>query len=233
MRIRVATYNVHKGVGLDRARRPDRILSVLNELGADIVALQEIDRRFGARAAIFSPDMLAAHTDFVAVPLNARDDSLGWHGNAIIVRRGTEIGEHCRIDLPTIEPRGAVMAEVALNGTPVRIVAMHLDLSGLRRSFQARTILQRCAELKPMATVLMGDLNEWSPRHGCLRDFGRTMRIAATPPSFHSRRPVARLDRIMTDLRTHIVGCGVHHSPNSRVASDHLPVWADIEIANA
>ena len=50
--IKVASYNIRKGVGTDRARRPDRIVDVLKEIDADVIALQEVDLRFGSRAAV-------------------------------------------------------------------------------------------------------------------------------------------------------------------------------------
>ena len=60
--IKVASYNMRKGIGLDRRRDPGRVLSVLGELDADIVALQEADRRFGTRASAIPPHMLAEHS---------------------------------------------------------------------------------------------------------------------------------------------------------------------------
>jgi len=47
----VASYNMRKAIGSDRRRRPDRILDVLNEIDADVIALQEADRRFGERSS--------------------------------------------------------------------------------------------------------------------------------------------------------------------------------------
>ena len=131
--------------------------------------------------------------------------------------------------MPTLEPRGAVIAEVRIRGIRVRIVAMHLDLSGLWRRRQARAIIAALEARRPLPTILMGDLNEWSLHGGCLRDFAHHFRIAPTPPSFHTRRPVARLDRIMTDRSLHVSSCGVHQSLKARRASDHLPIWARID----
>jgi endonuclease/exonuclease/phosphatase family metal-dependent hydrolase len=226
--IKVASYNIRKGIGLDRLRRPERIIDVLNELDADIVALQEADRRFGTRASALPPELIMAHSDYVPVELNRRDHSIGWHGNAILVRRYTEVLTQMHIELPTLEPRGAVLAEVRLDGVRVRIVGMHLDLSGLWRRRQARAIIAALEARRPLPTILMGDLNEWTLHGGCLRDFAHHFRIAPTPPSFHTRRPVARLDRIMADRSLHISACGVHHSLKARRASDHLPIWAQI-----
>src|SRR3546814_3730963 len=67
--IRVASYNMRKGIGLDRRRDPGRVLSVLRELDADIVALQEADRRFGTRASAIPPHMFDEHSDYVPVDL--------------------------------------------------------------------------------------------------------------------------------------------------------------------
>jgi endonuclease/exonuclease/phosphatase family metal-dependent hydrolase len=225
--IKVASYNIHKGVGTDRLRRPERIVDVLDEIDADVVALQEADHRFGLRAAAIAPEILIAR-GWQPVELNRRLHSIGWHGNAILVRDHAEILTHAHIELPTLEPRGAILAEVRVHGVRVRIVAMHLDLSGLWRRRQARAIIHALEARRPLPTILMGDLNEWSLHGGCLRDFAHHFRIAPTPPSFHSRRPVARLDRIMADRSLQILSCGVHHSVTARRASDHLPIWARI-----
>ena len=108
---------------------------------------------------------------------------------------------------------------------------MHLDLSGLWRRRQAHAILTHLsASASQYPTVLMGDLNEWSRTAGCLRDFSRSFASAETGPSFHARRPVARLDRIMVSPDWRIVDCGVHASPAARTASDHLPIWARLDL---
>ena len=78
-------------------------------------------------------------------------------------------------------------------------------------------------------TVMMGDLNEWSASSGCLRDFGRDYAFAETGASFHSRRAISRLDRIMVSRELKVVDCGVHASTAARKASDHLPIWAMLE----
>ena len=232
MLLKVASYNIRKAIGTDRRRAPERVIDVLNEIDADIVALQEADRRFGARASALPAGLIATQTHYEAVPFGMREASLGWHGNAILVRRGTRVRAALPLVLPTLEPRGAAMAEVELSGRPVRIVGMHLDLSGIRRRAQARAVIRQVADRpEPQPTVLMGDLNEWRRVGGCLTDFARAYAIAETGPSFHSRRPVGRLDRIMAGGGAAIVDCGVHHSNSAMFASDHLPVWATLEIA--
>ena len=227
--IKVASYNIHNGVGLDRLRRPERIVDVLCELDADIIALQEADRRFGTRASAVPPELILATSPYVPVELNKHDHSIGWHGNAILVRNDAEILTHAHIELPTLEPRGAVMAEVRIKGVRLRIVGMHLDLSGLWRRRQARAILAHLAEQPgDPPTVLMGDMNEWRAAAGAIHDLARTYRIVPTGPTFHARMPVAALDRIFVSDDVPVEGAGVHHSARSVVASDHLPVWVRI-----
>jgi endonuclease/exonuclease/phosphatase family metal-dependent hydrolase len=228
--IRVASYNMRKAIGTDRRRRPERTIEVLNELDADVVALQEADRRFGSRSSAIPLRMIEEHSDYKPVPLDARDGSIGWHGNALLVRKSAEIVDKALVHLPSLEPRGAVLADIRLRGEKLRAVGMHLDLSGLWRRQQAHAIIAYVeAREDKMPTVLMGDLNEWSARGGCLRDFAHHCRFADCGKSFHSRRPVARLDRIMVMPGLDIVDCGTHKSAAARKASDHYPVWAALK----
>jgi endonuclease/exonuclease/phosphatase family metal-dependent hydrolase len=228
--IRVASYNMRKAIGTDRRRRPERTIEVLNELDADVIALQEADRRFGTRTSAIPLHLLDEHSDYKPVPFETRDGSIGWHGNALLVRKSVEIKSRELVHLPSLEPRGAVLAELAVDGEALRVVGMHLDLSGLWRRRQAHAILHHIAALDGgIPAVLMGDLNEWSVRGGCLRDFGHHLSFADCGRSFHVRRPVARLDRIMVTPGLEIAECGVHHSAAARKASDHFPVWARLK----
>ncbi|WP_033921648.1 endonuclease/exonuclease/phosphatase family protein [Sphingomonas sp. 37zxx] len=229
----LASYNMHKAVGIDRRRRPERTLEVLREIDADIVALQEADRRFGRREAIFTPHLLAEHSDYKAVPIAVRALSMGWHGNVLLVRREAEIVDCTPIHLPALEPRGAVSVDVRLRGITVRVIGMHLDLSGLWRRRQAHAILSHLEDCEPLPTILMGDLNEWRPTAGCVQDFCRSFTQADTGASFHARRPIARLDRIMVSGDLAIAECGVHNSMVARTASDHLPIWARVTAKDA
>ena len=85
--IRVASYNMRKAIGTDRRRRPERTIEVLNELGADVVALQEADRRFGSKASAIPLAMLEAHSDYEPVEIDNRPGSVGWHGTRLAACR--------------------------------------------------------------------------------------------------------------------------------------------------
>ncbi len=227
MNLRVASYNIHKAVGLDRRRDPERILSVLQEIDADVVALQEADRRFGTRISCLPRQMIDDHGTYKPVPLDTRPHSIGWHGNALLVRKSVEIVEAAIVPLPTIEPRGAIRADLMIGGAPLRVVGMHLDISGIRRRQQVRAILAHLGDCAPCPTVLMGDLNEWSPAGGALREF-TGWHVLAPGRSFHTRRPMAMLDRIVHSPDLAATRRGVHHSALAAQASDHLPVYADL-----
>ncbi|WP_411291802.1 endonuclease/exonuclease/phosphatase family protein [Sphingorhabdus sp.] len=229
--VKVATYNIRKAVGLDQRRNPARILSVLKEIDADIIALQEVDRRFGARVSALPLAMLEAETSYMPVPLNFRPAAIGWHGNAILVRKGIEVRHAQPIDMPTLEPRGAVMAELVVNGHPLRVIGVHLDLSGLWRRKQIRALLAAIdASPRFMPTVMMGDFNQWSDS-GALSELAfHHHRLVQTPKSFHTSRPVARLDRIIVSHDLKVTEADCHVSALSKQASDHLPLWATMHI---
>jgi endonuclease/exonuclease/phosphatase family metal-dependent hydrolase len=228
VRLTFASYNIHKAVGLDRRRDPERILSVLHELDADVVALQEADMRFGSKAAVLPRRLLEEHHWHVAA-LSMRPAGMAWHGNAIIVRRGIEILGAEPLALPVLEPRGAVCARLRLQQHEFLVVGMHLDLSGLLRRQQVQAI---CAQMQRRhePAVMMGDLNEWSVRGGALRGFGDGWEVLRCGRSFPSRRPLAPLDRIVHSAHWRCEGTGVHHSALAAVASDHLPVRATLSL---
>lgn len=228
--IKVASYNIRKAMGTDRVRRPDRILAVLAEIDADVIALQEADRRYGQRLTALPFDLIG-QSGWRAVDLGVRPGGLGWHGNAILVRDDITIRACRPLSLPVLEPRGAAMAELDADGFRFRVVGMHLDLSGLWRRRQARAVIAHVDECPHrMPTVLMGDLNEWSRAGGCLADFARHFDFAPTGPSFHARRPLARLDRIMATHDLAVTASGTHHSLLATQASDHLPIWAELRM---
>lgn len=217
-------------MGLDRRRDPERIVAVLREIHADVIALQETDRRIGAREAVL-PRALLDDSPWRVAPVAKRAQSIGWHGNAILVRRDLDIPECHALDLPTLEPRGAACAVVGSGGRRFRVIATHLDLSGLRRRDQVRSLLRFAAEHGEMPTVILGDFNQWGQRTGAMREFAGGWDQIAPGPSYPSRAPVARLDRIVHCGGWDCHAAAVHHSALAAVASDHLPIHADLAIA--
>ncbi len=214
-------------------RMPGRTLAVLDEIAADVVVLQESDRRFGSRLSALPLPLLHGH-GWQPVAFETRPDSIGWHGNAILVSTKVEVLRHAILPIPALEPRGAVLADLCIDGAVIRVVGMHLDLSGLWRRRQARAIMAHLAEQPgDVPTLLMGDMNEWRAAAGAIHDLARTYRIVPTGPTFHARMPVAALDRIFVSADVRVEGAGVHHSARSAVASDHLPIWVRLSPGDA
>lgn len=219
---RIASYNIRKARGLDGRRDPGRIVDVLNGLGADVITLQEADRRLGDRPAALPKDLIARSTDFDVVPLAANDVSLGWHGNAMLIRRGIKVARTTQITLPGAEPRGATAVTLADGLT---VVGVHLGLLRSSRRKQLRKIAAHVGT--PEKTVVIGDMNEWSATRGfeALRD---DFALHSPGRSFHASRPIAALDRVALSLDLQLADAGVDQRKLSKRASDHLPIWADV-----
>ena len=232
--LRVASYNIHKCVGTDNRFDPGRIAAVIRELDADIVALQEADRRFGRRDGLLDMAALERDTGLRLLPLSTAAHSHGWHGNALLAREGSLIGAH-RLRLPGGEPRGAVAAELELPTGRLRVVAAHLGLLRRHRAQQVAALLDHIAGADDLPTLLLGDLNEWriGPRSALRaleRDFDR---IDFGPATFPSRLPVLGLDRILCQPRGLLSCLAAHQSPLARIASDHLPLTARLDLTAA
>ena len=90
--MKVASYNIHKCRGVDGVTRPDRIIGVIRELGADVIALQEVDRRFGRRGGLLDPSAIERETGMQLLVQSDVSHRHGWHGNALLVRAVTSSG---------------------------------------------------------------------------------------------------------------------------------------------
>jgi endonuclease/exonuclease/phosphatase family metal-dependent hydrolase len=229
--LRVASWNLHKCVGADGRFDPDRSIAVIAELAADIVALQEVDKRFGRRTGLL--DLVALERTCGLIPLRVSDvpDGHGWHGNALLVRPGTAARVR-RLRLPGAEPRGAVVAELDLPTGPLRVVAAHLGLLRRSRTRQAGAILEAITAGEPMPTLLLGDLNEWYPgAQSSLRALEALfVPQAPAPASFPARLPILALDRILGLPQGLVTDVTAHDSPLARIASDHLPLTAWVQL---
>jgi endonuclease/exonuclease/phosphatase family metal-dependent hydrolase len=228
----VASYNVHKCVGVDRKFDPERIARVIREIGPDVIALQEADNRFGDRAGLLDLARLELETGLVPVPVSGNGKGHGWHGNVLLIKRGVVRDVH-QIRLPGLEPRGALVAEIDLHEKrTLRIIAAHLGLLRRSRSEQARVVLDIMNSPDEKPTLLLGDLNEWRlGNRSALNTLHKT--FGPSPPAvptFPSSLPLLALDRIMANRHGMISSVEAHDTPLSRVASDHLPLMAFVRL---
>lgn len=225
MQLKIASYNIRKAVGRDLRRDPARILKVIDLIDADVVVLQEVDRRAGPRPTAIPRALIETRTPYHVAGLARNDVSLGWHGNAILVRKGIEITSSRHIDLPGLEPRGAVLVRLG----PLSIVGTHLGLLRSWRRKQMNAILGHVGQ-DSHSTVIAGDFNEWSDVRGC-EPWEKDFTVLYPGRSFPTLRPVASLDGIAHGADIAVSGHGVMRSSPANIASDHFPIWASIALA--
>lgn len=228
----VATYNVHKCVGLDGRFDPERTMAVIKEIDADLIALQEVDQRFGNRNGLLDLQAIERETGLAPVPVRGMRRSHGWHGNIVLVRDALEV-QASQIALRGGEPRGALVVDISLPAGDVRVIAAHLGLLRRSRARQVAAILAAAAADDDRPTLLMGDLNEWRfGRRSSLKMLEPTFGpLHADVATFPSRFPVWSLDRILASPHDLLSRIEVHDTPLARVASDHLPIKASIALA--
>lgn len=223
----VASYNIHKGVGSDGRRDLARTAAVIAEIGADILALQEVDTRFGTRTGLLDLDSIRRDLGLIAVPLDGVGEAHGWHGNLLLVRNAL-VREVHQLILPGLEPRGALVTDLVIAGQPLRVVNAHLELLPSSRVAQARALLDNIGAQDKRPILLMGDLNEWRGEGAAFQSLGTHFTIAPPRPSFPSRYPLLPLDRMMVSPRGELLDIATHDSPLSRRAPDHLPIKAKL-----
>lgn len=231
----IASYNIHKCVGTDGRFDPGRTAQVITEIGADILALQEADQRFGERVGLLDLEHLRREAHLVSVPISPfSEKGHGWHGNVLLLREGA-VSNVRQLKLPGVEPRGALVVDLDLQVGPLRVIAAHLGLLRHSRARQAETIMQVAADGGARPTLLIGDLNEWRMgKRSSLRFLSPLFDPShATVASFPSRFPLFPLDRVLGNPHQLVTSVAVHDTPLARVASDHLPVKASIDLKAA
>lgn len=225
----VVSYNIHRCVGLDGRHDPERVAAVIRQLGPDIIALQEVESRFG-EADIHQFEFLKQATGLegVAGPTIVRPDS--HYGNAVFSRypiRRVRQRDLC-IDARR-EPRGALDLELMVEGRPLRLIAAHLGLDVRERRRQVQRLLAAIDETDAAPLLLLGDINEWFPWALCLRRLHRRLGRGPTARTFPARWPLLALDRLWVRPAGALLSLSAHRSPLARVASDHLPLRAELE----
>ena len=227
--LKIATYNLQKCVGLDLRRRPGRSLSVLSDLAPDVAVLQEADKRMPPRPAAL-PHGMAEAEGWRVVDFGEHSGSLGWHGNAILLRGPVGVSDAGHIELPGLEPRGAVRADLDTAIGPVRVVGAHLGLIRRYRLLQLAAIRRALALLDPMPTVICGDFNEWGDPAPLQAQLG-PYRLLPGVASYPAPRPLGELDRFAISPELIAEPPRTHRAQPARIASDHLPVWTEVRPA--
>ena len=229
--LRVATYNVHACVGTDGRLDPERVASVIAELDADIVALQEFTYPIGVALETRTPVVLSTLDRYQCALGPTRQTVAHCFGNALFTR--LPIVDISRIDLSIErrEPRGALAATIEVGDLHLHVLAAHLGLRVRERRYQVRQILEYLDSVARTPLIVLGDFNDWLPGRSVVHVLDRRLGRPPRPPSFPVAWPVVSLDRIWVHPADALRRIVAHSTPTARLASDHLPVVADVEIS--
>lgn len=231
-KIRVATYNIHSGIGRDGRCDPARTAAVLAEIDADIVALQEVDSRLRGGRDIDQFEFLERASGLHAVPGPNIVEHQGQYGNALLSRWPLRAPVLHRLNVGKREPRGAIEAELDWDGPEFVVFATHLGLKPGERRHQIDELARLLRARAETPTVMMGDFNVLGPHAGALGRLGHPLGLRLrAPATFPSRRPFIALDRIWCLPSTLRLSVRVHSSALSRIASDHLPLVAEVAVS--
>lgn len=222
--LRLATWNIHMGIGLDGQRDLTRTARVIGELQPDLIGLQEVDnhRKNGADDLAY----LQAVTGMEVIAGPTMQGTRGEYGNALLTRLAVLDVQRYDLSVGEREPRGLLIAHLAWLGEGLRVAVTHLGLRPGERRSQVRRLIELLAPEEHRPLILMGDFNEWlfwgRPMRWLHRHFGRVR----SPATFPSRWPLLRLDHILSDPPQRLHSLKAFRSPLSRNASDHLPLTA-------
>ena len=239
--LRVATYNIHKGVqGVGPARRLEihNLVHAVEQMDVDIVCLQEVRLHNHKLARQFShwphqgqADYLAPEGYHAVYRTNAVTRH-GEHGNALLSRWPVLSHGHADVSDHRFEQRGLLHVVVELSGQPVHVVVVHLGLIHASRERQVQRLGRFVADHVPATAplVVAGDFNDWGAQ--LLRPMAALdlhtfdgLRL----PTFPARLPLLHLDRIFVrGLRP--VSAHVPHGRAWRRMSDHLPLIAEFSL---
>jgi endonuclease/exonuclease/phosphatase family metal-dependent hydrolase len=245
-RLRMMTYNVHSCGGMDGRVSPHRVARAIAEQAPDVVALQELDlgrRRSRAedQAAIIARQ-LGMHLAFCPTVTVGEEH----YGHALLSRWPVEIVKRAKLpEDPRSwwrEPRSLLWVQVTIGAAKLHVVTAHLGLGPRERVLQMKFILgDEClGALPPDEPVLLcGDFNltpgsePYRLAAGRLRDVQITAAQHRPRATFSSLRPFLRLDHMFISAQLAVERVWVPRNALTRVASDHLPLLAELSIAPA
>ena len=233
--LKLATWNIHYGIGDDRRFDLDRIVAVLGEMDADIVGLQEVGwhRRTHHRIDHFA--YLREHTGYTVVEGLVRDPLRSRFGNALLTRFPVTGKQWVDLKIRGHVPRAALLSDIETPAMPLRVAVLHLGLATWERERQAKRLIEALeeAEAAPPAilpTVLLGDFNMLRARSVAGDILAAQFPFCIRMPTYPARKPRLSLDRIYLSEEWEIKSARVFDEGLALKASDHLPLLAEAQL---
>ncbi len=241
--VRVATYNIHKGVqGMGPRRRLEihNLGHAVEQLDADIVCLQEVRKIHRGEAKYFSRWPELPQADFLApegYEAIYRTNAItrhGEHGNALLSRWPVVGHQHEDMSDHRFEQRGLLHSELLVHGRTIHVVVVHLGLIRASRERQVAQLQRFIGREVPVDAPLLvaGDFNDWGVMvQRELASVGLQAFKGVRQATFPARFPLVQLD--------HVFSRGLQpmglHVPRGRIwwrMSDHLPLIAEFGLAD-
>lgn len=235
---RIVTYNVHKCRGLDQRVRPARIASVLKEINADIVALQEVLSFEGYEREADQARFIADELGFQYAFGENRKLRGARYGNVVLTRFPIRVHHNYDITAPGLTPRGCLRTDIMLGDAVLHVFNVHLGIALLEHRAQARRLFdERIVNHDELEghRIVLGDFNEWL--RGAV---SRTLRSHLDGPDIRRQLnrsrtypgvlPIFHLDNIYFDRALKLQKLHLHKGRRPLLASDHLPLVADFRI---
>ncbi|HEY9431875.1 MAG TPA: endonuclease/exonuclease/phosphatase family protein [Blastocatellia bacterium] len=239
-KFRIVTYNVHKCVGVDRRLNPARIVSVLKEINADIIALQEVHCVQGRGSQSDQAHFIAHELGFNYCMGHNRKLKEGIYGNLVLSRFPLLESENHDISVTGREKRGCLRVDVGMGKeNRLHIYNVHLGTSFIERRHQARKLISESIlsnSKRPGPRVMLGDFNEWTRglatrllnEHFQSGDIRLHLKRSRSYPGM---LPIMHLDHIyFSDEALELEYAELYRSRTALLASDHLPIFADFRL---
>jgi endonuclease/exonuclease/phosphatase family metal-dependent hydrolase len=243
-KFRIVTYNVHKCVGVDRRLSPARIVSVLKEIKADIIALQEVLCIQGRDSQSDQAHFIAGELGFNYCMGHNRKLREGIYGNLVLSRFPLLEYENHDISVAGREERGCLRVDVGMPKEGAKegrlhVYNVHLGTSFIERRHQARKLISESIlsdSTRPGPRVMLGDFNEWTRglatqllnKHFQSGDIRLHLKRSRTYPGM---LPIMHLDHIyFSEEALELQYAELYRSRTALLASDHLPIFADFQL---
>ena len=237
--LRIVTYNVHKCRGMDRLVRPERIVQVLRELRPDIVALQEVVSHEGGSREEDQARFVAEELGFHFAFGENRQHKGGRYGNVILTRFPIQSHQNYDISAGGRERRGCLRTDLRVENATLHVFNVHFGTRFFEQRKQARKLIDEGIVVNDDLhgpRIVLGDFNEWLrgsvtstlTTHLYKANIWPYLKKART---FPGRFPIFPLDHIYFDRKLRLKRLARHRSQMALVASDHLPLVAELALS--